>query len=86
VKYYVYILRSLSDQSYYIGIKRRFKEHNFSHTITTSKHIPWERVYTEEFDSVAAARKREKYLKSGAGRRFRIKLLSESSSVPARLR
>ena len=32
--------------------------------------MPWTVIYTEEYDSLEEARRREKYLKSAAGRRF----------------
>jgi putative endonuclease len=42
----------------------------------STKHgKPWKIVHKEELPSLAAARKREKYLKSGSGREFIKKIL-----------
>jgi putative endonuclease len=54
-KYFVYILQSLSDCSFYTGytkdIDKRLGEHNAGKCIYTSRKIPWKIVYTEEFTS-----------------------------------
>ena len=52
------------------NLKRRLREHNAGHTITTSRMKDLKVVYTEEYDSFDKARVRELYLKSAAGRRF----------------
>ena len=52
------------------NIVRRLKEHRSGHTITTSRMQDLKVLYTEEFDSFEKARKREKYFKTSAGRRF----------------
>ena len=66
------------DDSQYVGMtsdeNRRLKEHNSGQVKSTKSKCPWEIIYIEEFDTLAEARKREKYLKSAAGRRFRKKL------------
>jgi putative endonuclease len=78
MKYYVYILKSKSAKKTYIGytnnLTRRLTEHNSGKSRFTSKFIPWEMIYTEEFDEEIAARKKEKYYKSSVGRR-KIKIL-----------
>lgn len=51
-------------------LDRRLKEHNSGKTKSNKAFIPWDIIYTEEFDSVEEALKREKYLKSGSGREF----------------
>ena len=67
--YYVYILRSLSKQSLYIGSTQnpdvRLNAHNDGKVISTKSFRPWISIWLEEFDSSANAFKREKYLKSG---------------------
>jgi len=40
--------------------------------------MPWKLVYKEEYDSIVDARKREKYFKSAAGRRF----LEKNMNIP----
>ena len=86
MNYFVYILQSQSDSSFYTGltidIERRIKEHNSGHSIYSSKHRPWKLVYSEILPTLQDARKREKYLKSAAGRKFRDKILSSVDTCP----
>ena len=81
MKYYVYILKSKSTNKTYVGytnnLKRRLTEHNSGKSIYTSRFMPWEIIYEEEFDDELEARKKEKYYKSSAGRR-KIKILLKS--------
>ncbi len=64
----LYILKSLKDNSYYIGItnnlKRRFKEHNKGRVTSTKNKKPFSLYYSEIFESRSSAVKREKYFKS----------------------
>jgi putative endonuclease len=70
----VYILKSEKYPITYVGstqdIHRRIIEHNSGKQRFTSRYVPWVIVYTEEFAELSSARKREKYFKSAAGRRF----------------
>ena len=74
MEYYVYILRSLKDSKRYIGITtdpdRRLYEHNTGLVLSTKGRRPFVRIYLEKCINRQAARKREKYFKSGGGRRF----------------
>ncbi|MBM3251350.1 MAG: GIY-YIG nuclease family protein [Candidatus Omnitrophica bacterium] len=78
MKYYVYVLRSKKDGKRYIGftnnIKRRINQHNTGMVLSTKTRIPFELKYVEEFLNRSAARDREKYFKTAAGRRFLGKL------------
>jgi putative endonuclease len=71
----VYILQSEKDGSQYVGMsdnpERRIKEHNSGSVKSTKARRPWSIIYQEDFETRVEARKREKYLKSAAGRRFR---------------
>jgi len=71
---YVYILKSAKFPKTYVGsttdIQRRISEHNSGKHFFTKRYLPWVVVYSEEFSELSTARKREKYLKSVAGRRF----------------
>ncbi|MBN3035644.1 MAG: GIY-YIG nuclease family protein [Bacteroidales bacterium] len=76
----VYVIRSEKTGILYTGITqdigRRLIEHNSGKAKFTSGHKPWKLVYIEEgFSELVAARKREKYLKNGVGRRFLRKRL-----------
>ncbi len=71
---YVYVLKSLLDGARYTGIAldpyARLKEHNNGKNRYTKGHLPWQIVYTEELPDWKAAREREVYLKSAAGRKW----------------
>lgn len=70
--YFVYLLESKIDKSWYIGktgdIRRRLLEHNRGHSIYTNKKKPWKIIFLECYINDRDAQGREKYLKSGAGR------------------
>jgi putative endonuclease len=85
--YYVYILKSGYDGSLYKGytkdLAQRIHDHNRGKSRYSSRKCPWELVYYEEFVTREQALKRERYLKSAAGRRFIRELrLSEVVRVP----
>ncbi len=70
----VYILKSEINGKKYSGmtqdVEKRLVEHNSGKSLYTSTLVPWKLVYKEEIHGRENARKREKYFKSGAGRRF----------------
>jgi putative endonuclease len=71
--YTVYVLKDRNGKIYKgctKDLNRRLAEHNSGHTITTRKMQGLEVVYTEEYEDSVTAFKREKYLKSAAGRRY----------------
>ena len=65
--YFLYILKSLKDLGYYIGITEniaeRLKSHNAGKTKSTKSRIPFIVSYIEKFYSKTDARKREIFLK-----------------------
>ncbi|HEX2934427.1 MAG TPA: GIY-YIG nuclease family protein [Bacteroidales bacterium] len=69
--YFVYILRSLKDNKYYIGstsdIEARLNYHNAGKQRSTKHRIPFVLVYSETFESKTDALKREKQIKSFKG-------------------
>lgn len=77
--HYVYILQSLKNRSLYIGyttdLKKRFKEHNSGESLATKPFRPYELIFYEIFLNRLDAKNREKYLKSGYGRRTIKKML-----------
>ncbi|MCF8233071.1 MAG: GIY-YIG nuclease family protein [Bacteroidales bacterium] len=80
--YWVYAIQSEIDGRIYVGISQnvdlRVNQHNKGHTRSTKGYRPWGLVYTEQVgESMMAARKREKYYKSGIGRE-KIKQLSKA--------
>ena len=71
----IYVLYSEVHDKIYIGytsnLLERFKSHNKLGTKGyTKKYRPWVVAYTEYFDSKKEAMGREKWLKSGVGRRY----------------
>jgi putative endonuclease len=72
--YYVYVIKSLKNGSYYKGmtenISKRLCEHNSGKQKYTKQFIPWKLVYLEEYSTREEARKREIYFKTAAGRRY----------------
>ena len=71
---YVYVLRSVSDHGLYIGysanLRRRFQQRIKGDSVAISYRDPWKPIYYEAYPDQHDALCREKYLKSGAGRRF----------------
>ena len=80
--YCVYILQSLKDYNFYTGltknIERRLREHNTGQVKPTKGHIPFKLIHTEKFETLAKARAREKFLKTGSGRELRDKILGKN--------
>ncbi len=79
--YYVYLLEIKNNKSFYIGytnnLKRRFLEHNSGKGgKTTRDKGEWILVYYEGYLNKKDAIGREKFLKSGSGRRYINKQLS----------
>ena len=74
VMYYTYVLLSLKDKKHYIGytndLKNRVKEHNNGQNESTKKRLPLKLIYYESCLNKFDALKREKYFKTGFGRRF----------------
>lgn len=71
---YVYVLRSLHDEMFYVGfqknLKTRLEAHNKGLVPSTKRRIPLQLVYWEGCLSQADATQREKYLKSAWGKRY----------------
>jgi putative endonuclease len=49
---------------------RRFCEHNIGHSKFTSLGVPWKLMYTETFETLPAAKKREMEIKRKKSRRY----------------
>lgn len=77
--FYVYIIQSTKDKSYYVGstkdLQKRFKEHNEGVVRFTSSRIPYVIVWYCAFRTKNKALDFEKYLKQGSGFAFRNKHL-----------
>jgi putative endonuclease len=74
-EFVVYILYSSKFEKIYIGFTsnliQRFYSHNFLGKKGYSIHYrPWEVIHVEFFNAKKDAMKREKYLKTGMGRKW----------------
>jgi putative endonuclease len=78
---FVYILRSIRNGRYYIGrtddLRRRLREHNAGRSRSTKAFQPWELAYSESYDTLSQARKRERYLKAQKSRAFLKELMGD---------
>lgn len=72
--YFTYVLLSKKDGKFYIGhtnnLKRRLQEHEFGLVESTKLRKPFKIVYFESCLNLSDAITREKYFKTGFGRRF----------------
>jgi putative endonuclease len=70
--YYVYVLKSQSTNSSYVGhtshLEKRLVEHNNGKSLSTRGKRPWKLVHEEECITRSEAALREKYFKSVKGR------------------
>jgi putative endonuclease len=69
--HYVYILKSLKDQNYYVGlsadVEKRLQAHNAGKVRSTKQRRPFKLIHSQQFETLRAAREREKFLKSYEG-------------------
>jgi putative endonuclease len=65
---------------YYVGsttdLQRRLADHNRGKEKFTKKGIPWQLMYTESFDQLIEARKRERYIKKMKSKKYIETLIS----------
>jgi len=72
--WYTYLLQSNKDNLWYTGcsndLRKRFKEHNNGLVTSTKGRGPFKLIYYEACSNKNDAFAREKYLKSGMGKRY----------------
>lgn len=72
--YYVYVLESEKDDGFYTGfttdLDRRMDEHNRGLQVSTQSRIPFRLIYYEWCLNKDDALDRERYLKSGMGKKY----------------
>ena len=82
MQYQVYILFSSTIDQYYVGhthdLNDRLYRHNHSGSMATKKASDWKIVYTEIFDSKAAAYQREMESKKKKSRKYIEALVSSA--------
>ncbi len=71
---YVYLIQSRKDKQFYTGftgdLQNRLREHNAGKVPSTKERGPFELIYYEACLNEQDALAREKYLKSGMGKRY----------------
>ena len=78
--YYTYLLECQQDKSWYIGytsdLRRRIKNHQNGYGCrTTALKKGWKLIYYEAYLNKQDVIGREKFLKSGSGRKYLLKQL-----------
>ena len=72
--FFVSVIRSVTRPYRYVGITenvdRRLDEHEKGKSKSTRGRGPFELIHTESFETRDEARAREKFLKSGVGRKW----------------
>lgn len=79
--YYTYLLENKNDKSWYIGyssdLKKRLAQHQSGQgATTTKKKLGWKLIYYEAYINKKDAEGRERFLKSGSGRKYLKKQLT----------
>lgn len=74
MSFYVYVLKSKNGEKMYTGctnnLRKRFKQHQVGSVTATKKRLPVELIYYEMCLDQEDAYTREKYLKTGMGKRY----------------
>ena len=72
--YYVYVLYSEKDRKLYIGstpdLRKRFHKHITGYVLSTKNRLPVKLIYYESYVLETDGLRREKFLKSGGGRKL----------------
>lgn len=82
MNYFTYVLRSQKDGNLYIGYsgdpEKRLQEHNSGKTKSLVRRRPLVLIYKEKLSNELDARRRERFLKSGQGRKILKDILRNS--------
>jgi len=81
--FHVYVLKSLKTSKRYVGmtsqtVEEKLREHNYSTGKWTRGYTPFKLVYHETFNTKFEALRRERFFKTGDGRRVLNRILSRS--------
>lgn len=72
--YFVYVIQSLQDDDFYTGFTRdleqRVEEHNKGNVDSTRNRKPFKLIYSETCLNKKDALARERYLKTGMGKKY----------------
>ena len=79
--FYTYVLLSEKDRTFYTGttnnLRKRLKEHNEGLVLSTKSKRPYKLIYAECCLNKSNAFRRERYLKTGMGKRYLRNRLKE---------
>jgi putative endonuclease len=82
MSYFVYIIQSQRDGSYYVGstqgVFERLERHNQGRSTYTKAKRPWELVYSEEHQNRSIAVRRENQIKRRKDKRYIESLIRTS--------
>ena len=86
MRYFVYILRSRANRTYYVGatrnLRQRLNKHNSGGSLFTRSRRPWDLVYVEDRPTMPEALARERAIKHRKSREY-IEGLIRSHPVDA---
>ena len=86
MEYFVYILKSKQKNWHYIGmtnnVEKRVILHNKGWVKSTKAFAPFDLLLVEEFPTRNLARMREKYYKTGFGKKVWMKKVNDSQFKP----
>lgn len=73
--FFVYVLQSLRNNKRYVGFTRkdplaRLEQHNHKCNTWTRQNGPFKMLFTESYSDQSNALRRERFLKSGQGRKY----------------
>lgn len=80
--YYVYFAKSLKNGKVYVGFtkkepEKRVKEHNSGSNSWSNQNKPLKLIYYESFVCEEDARLRERFFKTGVGKRIKKSIIME---------
>ena len=86
MNYYVYVLESTKNGKRYVGstgqdVRARLRQHNKGATFWARENGPFRLLYWECYSSKNEALKRERFLKTGVGRRIRDELVDSVGDI-----
>jgi putative endonuclease len=83
--YFVYIIQSLADGTYYVGstqdVDNRLERHNQGRSQYTKPKRPWQLVHFEEYSDKSDAIKRENEIKRRKSKNYIDSLIKTSSPM-----
>ena len=86
--FYIYFIRSLKNRKIYTGITKkhpneRLKEHNYGVTKWAKENKPFVMLFFEDYICKPDAQKREKFYKTGIGRKIRNAIIKAMDNMGA---